>query len=58
MENAKTFSIYTSLPEVVNIYNKNKHSTTKFAPEILFKTTDINIINIALENIKKSQKKI
>ena len=54
MENAKLFSIYTAVPEIIKIYNGNRHSTTKYPPDVLFKTNDINLINKALENIKKS----
>ena len=42
MENSKKFSIYICLPENMKIYNGNKLSTTKYAPELLFKTNDVN----------------
>ena len=51
------FSIYLSLPEVLNIYNNNIHSSTRYKPSMLFKTTDKKIIKDALKNIKNSQKK-
>ena len=58
MENSKNFSIYTSLPDVLKIYNDNIHSTTKFRPIDIFGTTDKKIIKKVIANIKNSQKKI
>lgn len=57
MKSPKKFSFYTALPEALNIYNKNYHSSTKFKTILLFKTEDKKIINEAIKNIKKSQKK-
>jgi hypothetical protein len=57
MENAKNFSIYTCLPDVIKIYNENIHSSIKFRPSEVFIKTDTNIIKKVIDNIKKSQHK-
>lgn len=44
LENIKKFSIYSTLPEVINIYNSNLHNSTKYKPNILFFLNDISII--------------
>lgn len=54
LENIKKFSVYNALPDTINTYNENIHSTTKFKPNFLF---NIKIIHQVLENIKKSQRK-
>lgn len=40
MESKKYFSIYTILPDIIEIYNNNIHSSTLFKPKELFYTTD------------------
>ena len=57
MENSKNFSIYTSLPDVLKIYNDNIHSTTKFRPIDIFGTTDKKIIKKVIANTKNAKKK-
>ena len=57
LENKKKLSIYTTLPEVINIYNSNLHSSTKYKPNILFYVKDNSIIEKVLSNLKKSQNK-
>lgn len=58
MESKKDFSIYTILPDIIEIYNNNNiHSSTLFKPKELFYTTEKNIINIVIKNIKNSQRK-
>ena len=43
------------MPDELDIYNNNIHSTTKYIPNVLFNTNEISIINNALINIKNSQ---
>ena len=57
MEDKKDFSIYTILPDIIEIYNNNIHSSTLFKPKELFYTNDKNIINIVIKNIKNSRRK-
>ena len=57
LENKKKFSLKLCLPDALNIYNKNKHSTTKFNPIELFNSQDKEIIKQAIDNIKKFQSK-
>lgn len=57
LEDPKNYNIYTSLPDIVNIYNNNIHNTTKYKPSFLFSCEDNSIIGIVMLNIKKSQKK-
>lgn len=57
LEDPKNFNIYTVLPDIVNIYNNNIHSTTKYKPSFLFRCEDNSIIERVILNIKKSQKK-
>lgn len=57
LENKRNFSLELCLPDALNIYNKNKDSTTKFSPINLFNSQDKDIIKRALDNIKKSQNK-
>ena len=57
LENSKLFSLEINLPDALEIYNNNIHSSTKFKPIELFRTNNIDVINLALENIKNSQKK-
>ena len=45
------------LPNALNIYNNNRHSTTKFKPSEWFDSKNKNILNEALINLKKSKKK-
>ena len=56
-ENPKEFSLRINLPDALDIYNNNIHSTTKYKQNFLFKTSDYSVINKALDNIKISQKK-
>ena len=58
LENRKKFSIYNALPDAINTYNGNIHSTTKFKTYIVFNSKDNKLIHKVLENIRKSQKKI
>ena len=57
LENIKKFSVYNALPDTINTYNENIHSTTKFKPNFLFNIKGSKIIHQVLENIKKSQRK-
>jgi len=57
LENIKKFSIYSTLPEFINICNSNLHSSTKYKPNILFILNDISIIEKVSSNLKKSQNK-
>lgn len=57
LENSKLFSLEINLLDALEIYNNNIHSSTKFKPIELFRTNNIDVINLALENIKNSQKK-
>jgi len=45
LENPKKFSLENALPDIVEIYNNNIHSSTKYKPVYLFDTNDKNIIN-------------
>lgn len=56
-ENPKSFSIYLASPEIINIYNNNVLSSTKFSPKKLIKCTDVNLIRKVINNIKSSQNK-
>ena len=58
LEDKKNFNINTKLPEIINIYNNNIHSTTKYKPIFLFHYKDNSIIGKVILNIKNSQKKI
>lgn len=58
LENSKLFSLEINLPDSLEIYINNIHSSTKFKPIELFRTNDIDAFNLALENIKNSKKKI
>ena len=58
MENSKNFSIYTSLPDALKIYNDNIHSTTKFRPIDIFGTTDKKIIKKVIANTKNAKKNL
>ena len=57
LENKKNFTIYNILPNVIQIYNENIHSTTKYKPNFLFNIKDDKVIKHVIDNIKKSQKK-
>ena len=57
LENKKKFSIYNILPDVIQIYNENTHSTTKYKPNYLFNLKDAKVIKQVIENIKKAKKK-
>ena len=57
LENSKKFSIYKDLPDIINIYNENVHSSTKYKHNFLFNTFDKNIIKEALKHIQKTKKK-
>ena len=52
----RNFFLENALPDIVEIYNNNIHSSTKYKPIYLFNTNDKNIINRVVENIKKSKK--
>ena len=57
LENKKKFSIYNASSDVIQIYNENIHSTTKYKPNFLFNLKDDKVIKQVIDNIKKSQKK-
>ena len=57
LEDKKNFNINTKLPEIINIYNNNIHSTKKYKPSFLFRWKDNCIIEKVILNIKNSQKK-
>ena len=44
LENKKNFTIYNILPNVIQIYNENIHSTTKYKPNFLFNIKDDKVI--------------
>ena len=58
LENKKNFTIYNILPNVIQIYNENIHSTTKYKPNFLFNIKDDKVIKqqIILKNLKKNLK--
>ena len=45
LENPKKFFLENALPDIVEIYNNNIHSSTKYKPVYLFDTNNKNIIN-------------
>ena len=49
------FNLKTQLKEVLEQYNKTKHSSTGYAPEILFNCKDEYVFEIVKKNIIKSQ---
>ena len=57
LEEPNAFSIYDALPEAVQIYNNNRHSSTKYRPNDIFFINDDIILKKVIKNIKNSQKK-
>lgn len=52
LEEPNTFSIYVALPQAIQIYNNNRHSSRKYRSDDIFFITDEFIIKMVIQNIK------
>ena len=57
LEAPKKFSIIMALPDIIEIYNNNIHSSTKLKPLIAFFLKNENEIKDFIDNIKKNNRK-
>lgn len=57
LEAPKKFSIIMALPDIIEIYNNNIHSSTKLKPVFAFNLKNEKEINDVIDNIKKNNRK-